>query len=82
MKVIIYGIDKCKYCSMAKELCEKESLEYEYIIFKKSEYLEKIREILKNDMIKTAPQITVDNKYIGGYNDICNYMLKNNDVSE
>lgn len=74
MKVVIHGINKCKYCRLAKELCEKESLEYESIVYEKSEYLEKIRNILKNEEIKTAPQITVDDKHIGGYNDFSNYM--------
>ena len=80
MKVIIYGINKCKYCRMAKELCEKEKFEYESIVYEKSEYLDKIRDILKNEDIKTAPQIIIDGKHIGGYNDFCNYMSIN--VSE
>jgi glutaredoxin len=68
MSIVIYSKDECSFCDRARELLK--SLGKEYIEYK----LEKdfTRETLKAvfPSAKTFPVITIDNSYIGGYNEL------------
>jgi len=64
----IYGKTPCPFCDMAKNLCEKEGLEYTYkhygIDFSRDEMLETF------PGARTFPQIIVDGNKIGGYTEL------------
>lgn len=67
-KIIIYSKDVCPYCVRAKALLEKKNASFTEI---------KITdEIIRDEMIKksggrlTVPQIFIDEKHIGGYDDL------------
>jgi glutaredoxin len=64
--ITIYGKDNCGYCTKAKVLAEKYSLEYEYRDIKDPDNMLEL--FLRNPDAKTVPQIFWDDKYIGGYN--------------
>lgn len=67
-KIILYSKDVCPYCVRAKALLEKKNVSFTEI---------KITdEIIRDEMIKksggrlTVPQIFIDEKHIGGYDDL------------
>ena len=66
--VEIYSKDNCPYCDKAKNLLEMKNMEYiEYKLdkdFSRDEILEWF------PGVKTFPIITLDKKYIGGYNEL------------
>ena len=66
--IVIYGKDHCPYCDMAKQLCEREELKYEYL--KLGEDFE--REQMMNTFpgARTFPQIIFEGEKIGGYTDL------------
>jgi len=61
----IYGKTPCPFCDMAKQLCEKEGLEYQYFHYGKDFNREEMLE--KFPGARTFPQIIVEGEKIGGY---------------
>jgi glutaredoxin len=70
--VEIWGKSYCPYCDKAKALCTKEDLKYTYYQLDEDYTKEELLLLFPN--VKTLPQITVDNKYIGGYKELRNYL--------
>ena len=70
-KIIIYTSDNCSFCRSAKAIFKKKKLKFKEINISKNDKL-------KNEMIKksngmmTVPQIFVNSKHIGGYEDLIN----------
>ena len=78
----IFGKTQCPFCDKAKQLCEKEGLEYTYeqlgTDFTREELFEKF------PTARTFPQIRVRETentltYIGGYDQLAEY-VKHGDV--
>ena len=74
--VVIWSKDTCAYCDMAKRLLNQNVLAFEE---------KKIgHDYTKEDLLKqipnarTVPQIIIDDKVIGGYNELKNYLSKGN----
>ncbi len=68
MNAEIYSKDNCTYCTMAKKLFEKENISYiEVNAVENREYL--FERVTKETGFppKTVPQIWIDDKYIGGF---------------
>lgn len=65
MKVTIYGKDNCPYCTMAKNLAEKEGAEVRYLSL--GEDYEAKTFMAEFPGARTFPQIIVNGKKIGGY---------------
>lgn len=67
-KIIIYSKTVCPYCVKAKFLLKRKNLQFDEILITSDE--------LRDEMIKksggrmTVPQIFVDDKHIGGCDDI------------
>ena len=67
-KIIIYSKDVCPYCVRAKALLEKKNASFTEIKI--------TNEVIRDEMIKksggrlTVPQIFIDEKHIGGYDDL------------
>jgi len=80
MEIIIYSKENCTFCTKAKLLVKNLGLEY---IEKKLEDFESTEAMLKDigKPIRTMPQIKVDNKLIGGYNQLVEYFADQGKVN-
>lgn len=67
-KVVIYTTAGCPYCANAKELLTKKGVEYEEIHVDKD--TNKLAEMVKLSSRRSVPQIFINNKPIGGYDDL------------
>ena len=74
--VVIWSKDTCGYCDMAKRLLSQKGIIFEE---KKIGY-DYTKEDLLNEIpnARTVPQIIIDGKLIGGYNELNNYFSKGN----
>ena len=70
-KIIIYTSDNCSFCRSTKAIFKEKKLKFKEINISKDEKL-------KNEMIKksngmmTVPQIFINSKHIGGYEELIN----------
>ena len=67
----IYTKSDCKYCKLAKMLLRNYELEFEEVVLNEND---KIADILKEDTVKTVPQIFMNDQRIGGYAEFQNYI--------
>ena len=69
MEITIYSKNNCVFCNKAKHLVK--SLGYEYTE-KKMEEFESSQAMLEDigKQVRTMPQIKIDGKLIGGYNQL------------
>jgi glutaredoxin 3 len=69
MEIVIYSKQNCIFCTKAKNLVKKLGLEYTE---KKMEDFESTEAMLEDigKQVRTMPQIKIDNKLIGGYNQL------------
>ena len=69
MEIVIYSKQNCTFCTKAKNLVKKLGLEYTE---KKMEDFESTEAMLEDigKQVRTMPQITIDDKLIGGYNQL------------
>jgi len=69
MEIIIYSKQNCIFCTKAKNLVKKLGLEYTE---KKMEDFESTEAMLEDigKQVRTMPQIKIDDKLIGGYNQL------------
>ena len=67
--IIIYSTLTCPYCDSAKALLDAKGLSYQEINVEKDPV--KLKEMLsKSNGRKTVPQIFIDEKHIGGFEDL------------
>ncbi len=67
-KVTIYTTPNCPYCADAKELLTKKGVKYEEIQVDKD--ANKLAEMMKLSNRRSVPQIFINNKSIGGFDDL------------
>lgn len=76
MTVEIWGKPACPYCVKAKALCEKLNIEYTYkqlgVDFDREQVFEAFPEA------RTFPQIKINGKSIGGYDQLASYIEDHN----
>lgn len=67
----IFSKDNCAQCEKAKMLCDMKGLEY-----REKDIYQSIDEITERSgqAPRTAPQIFVSGKYVGGYNEFAAYL--------
>ena len=70
-EVTIYTKDLCGYCDMAKAKFDQLGLKYETKNLGTDITREELLEILPN--ARTMPQIVINNKVIGGYDQLIKY---------
>ena len=70
-KIIIYTSDNCSFCNSAKAIFKEKKLKFEEINISKDNKLKK-EMIKKSNGMMTVPQIFVNSKHIGGYEDLIN----------
>ena len=69
MKVSIYTKDNCIWCDRAKILLDSKKISYNEIdLYDDSERLKFYEKI--GDNVKTVPQVFIDDKRIGGFQDL------------
>lgn len=74
MKILIYTTKTCIYCNLAKKLLEENNLQYNEIDVEND--IELFRELIKITNNKTVPKIFINDTFIGGYTELCNFITK------
>ena len=73
MKIIIYSKPNCVYCDKSKALVKGLGMTYEEKMFGKDfKSPEELYEAV-GKQVRTMPQIIIDEKHIGGYNELVEY---------
>ena len=70
-KIIIYTSDNCSFCNSAKAIFKEKKLKFEEINISKDNKLKK-EMIKKSNGMMTVPQIFINSKHIGGYEELIN----------
>ena len=70
-KIIIYTSDNCSFCQSVKAIFKEKKLKFKEINISKDDKL-KNEMIKKSNGIMTVPQIFINSKHIGGYEDLIN----------
>ena len=74
MKIVIYSKNNCQFCTKAKHLVKTLGLEYVEKSLEKdfdSNPVKLVEDIGKQ--VRTMPQIKIDDKLVGGYNQLIEY---------
>lgn len=77
MRAKIYSKNDCGWCVKSKELLEQHKIE---VVEFNIEYRESWKTMLKDEcgklgfIPKTVPQIWVDDKYVGGYEELYDFI--------
>ena len=74
MKAIVWSNVGCHFCEMAKTLLTQKGIEYEERNIAKDWKIQDLLEAVPS--ARTVPQIYLDDKYVGSYDDLVEY-LKN-----
>ncbi len=67
-KVVMYGTAYCPYCSAARMLLKKKNIEYEDLSI--MDDAERRAEMENKSGGRTVPQILIDDRPIGGFDDL------------
>ena len=80
MEIVIYSKQNCTFCNKAKHLVK--SLGYEYTE-KKMEEFDSPEAMLEDigKQVRTMPQIKIDDKLIGGYNQLVEFFADKGKVN-
>ena len=81
MEIIIYSKPNCIYCDKAKALVKGLDLKYEEKMFGKDfNTVEELYEAV-GKQVRTMPQILIDDKLIGGYNQLVEHFADKGQVN-
>jgi glutaredoxin 3 len=78
-KIVIYTKENCAYCRMAKEFFNTRGLSFEEI--RVDDDPDKLNEMIKLTQRRTLPQIFINDKAIGGYDDLAE-LAKSGKISD
>jgi GrxC family glutaredoxin len=67
-KVVIYTTNYCPFCTRAKALLRTKHIDFEEIDITLDEHLRE--EVTRLSGRRTVPQIFIDGKFLGGFDDI------------
>ena len=71
--IVIYTQDRCVHCNSAKKEFETRGWEYTSHNITELDNYNSLQELLPG--IRTIPQIWIDDNYIGGYNDLKEWLF-------
>ena len=74
MAIIVYSKPSCVFCDKAKALLTRLGHEYEEKMVTKDLSLQELFEAL-GKQVRTIPQIVIDGKHIGGYNELVEHYV-------
>ncbi len=72
MKITVYSKPSCVFCDKAKALLTRLGHGYEEKMVAKDLSLQELFDVL-GKQVRTIPQIVIDDKHIGGYNELKEY---------
>jgi glutaredoxin 3 len=72
MNILIYTTQTCIYCNLAKNLLKEKKIQFTEINIESD--LNIFKELIKKTNHKTVPQIFINEKFIGGYTELCEYL--------
>ena len=73
MKAIVWSKPACPFCVKAKGLLASKNIEYEERNIAKGPWtVQQLQEAVPG--ARTVPQIFVDDKYVGGYNELAKHL--------
>ena len=80
MEITIYSKNNCVFCNKAKHLVKSLGLTYEE---KKMEEFDSPQAMLEDigKQVRTMPQIKIDGKLVGGYNQLVEYFADKGKVN-
>lgn len=81
-RITIYGLDECRYCTMARSLCEvyDETTDLNYINISTAGITQLQLQKMTAPEIRTVPQIFMNDKYLGDYASlVAHFNAENND---
>ena len=73
-KAIIWSNIGCHFCEMAKDLLKQKGIEYEERSLAKEWKIQQLLEAVPG--ARSVPQIFVDDKYVGGYDELVDHLKK------
>ena len=73
-KAIVWSNVGCHFCEMAKDLLKQKGIEYEERSLAKEWKVQQLLEAVPG--ARSVPQIFVDEKYIGGYEELVEHLKK------
>ena len=74
MKAIVWSNVGCTWCEKAKGLLEQNGIEYEERSLAKEWKIQQLLEAVPG--ARSVPQIFVDDKYVGGYDELVDHLKK------
>ena len=80
MTITVYSKPSCVFCDKAKALLTRLGYEYtEKVVTKDISLPELFEELGKQ--VRTIPQIVIDEKHIGGYNELKEYFVDKGEIN-
>ena len=80
MAIIVYSKPACVYCDKTKALLTRLGLEYTEKVVSKDLSLEELFKEL-GKQVRTIPQIVIDSKLIGGYNELIEHFINQGKIN-
>ncbi|HIH2762999.1 MAG TPA: glutaredoxin family protein [Candidatus Azoamicus sp.] len=71
MKITLYTTKTCIYCNLAKNLLIEKKIQFHEINVETD--LNILKDLIKKTNHKTVPQIFINEEFIGGYTELCEY---------
>lgn len=68
----IYGKPDCSYCTKAKDILESYNMDFKYFSVGDDLTVNELIEMFPG--VKTVPVVVVNEKWIGGYDQLANYL--------
>lgn len=73
MNIVIYSKPNCTWCVKAKELMNKLNLKYDEKVLDVDYTRDELKQLVPENLPLTVPQIFVNNKRVGGYEDFAEW---------
>tara|TARA_Y100000590_G_scaffold294325_1_gene331672 strand:+ start:1457 stop:1723 length:267 start_codon:yes stop_codon:yes gene_type:complete len=70
-EILVYTSDNCSFCNLAKDLLKNKKLNFKEINISKDNNLKK-KMMEDTNGLMTVPQIFINSKHIGGYDELNN----------
>ena len=80
MNITVYSKPSCVFCDKAKALLTRLGHEYEEKMVTKDLSLQELFEAL-GKQVRTIPQIVIDGKHIGGYNELTEHFINEGKIN-
>ena len=80
MTIIVYSKPACTYCDKAKALLKRLGHQYTEKVVTKDLSLEELFEEI-GKQVRTIPQIVIDGKHIGGYNELKEHFINEGKIN-